>query len=100
MTRTEQIRAVRRRGALDRDRGSRRFSFAVDAQRRLNTRPARGTPTKADAVGPSDPGTRSRRDPGHEDDDTSESGDQADITVDMFLFAGPRTDMARLSRAG
>ena len=38
LTRTEQTRAVRRRGALDRDRGSRRVSFAIDAQRRLNTR--------------------------------------------------------------
>ena len=25
---------------------------------------------------------------------------QADTTVDMFLFGRPRTDMARLSRAG
>ena len=100
MTRTEQIRAVRRRGALDRDRGSRRFSFAIDAQRRLNTRPARGTrprqtrsvraiPVRApDAI----LATKTTTPP--------KVATQADITVDMFLFAGPRTDMARLSRAG
>jgi hypothetical protein len=100
MTRTEQIRAVRRRGALDRDRGSRRVSFAIDAQRRLNTRPARDTRTKADAVGPSDPvrapdavlATKTTTPP--------KVAIQADITVDVFLFGGPRTDLARLSRAG
>jgi hypothetical protein len=55
MTRTEHHHAARRRGELARDRGSRRVSSAIDAQRRLNPRPARGTPTKADSVGPSDP---------------------------------------------
>ena len=55
MTRIEQGRAARRRGELARDRGSRRVSSVIDAQRRLNTRPARGAPTKADPVGPSDP---------------------------------------------
>ena len=55
MTRTEQNWAARRRGELARDRGSRRVSSAIDAQRRMNTRPARGTRTKADPFGPIDP---------------------------------------------
>lgn len=55
VTRTEQDRAARRRGELARDRGSRRVSSAIDAQRRLHARRERGTPTKADPVGPSDP---------------------------------------------
>ena len=46
--------AVRGRG--ESDRGSRRLSQAVDAQRRLNTRRADSTRTKADPLGPSDPG--------------------------------------------
>jgi hypothetical protein len=52
-TRTQRDRAVRRRGELARDHGSRRVSAAIDAQRRLNARPPRGTRTKADAAGPS-----------------------------------------------
>jgi len=40
---------------LTRDRGSRRLSSAVDAQRRLNARRADGARTKADPFGPSDP---------------------------------------------
>jgi hypothetical protein len=54
MTRTEHNRAARRRGELTRDRGSRRLSPAIDAQRRLNARRADGTRTNADPVGPSD----------------------------------------------
>ena len=54
MTRTEHNRSARRRGELTRDRGSRRLSSAIDAQRRLNSRPADGPPTKADPVGPND----------------------------------------------
>jgi hypothetical protein len=54
MTRTEHNRAVRRRGELTRDRGSRRLASAIDAQRRLNTRRADGPPTKADPVVPND----------------------------------------------
>jgi hypothetical protein len=49
MTRTEHNRAARRRGELTRDRGSRRLSPAIDAQRRLNARQADGTPTTAEA---------------------------------------------------
>jgi hypothetical protein len=52
MTPTERNRAARRRGELTRGRGSRRLSSAIDAQRRLNTRRADGTRTKADPVGP------------------------------------------------
>ena len=40
MTQTEHNSAARRRGELTRDRGSRRLSAAIDARRRLNTRPA------------------------------------------------------------
>ena len=54
MTRTERNGAARRRGELTRDRGSRRLSPAIDAQRRLNTRRADGPRTKADPFGPSD----------------------------------------------
>ena len=54
MTRTEHNRAARRRGELTRDRGSRRLSPAIDAQRRLNTRRVDGTRTNADPHGPSD----------------------------------------------
>jgi hypothetical protein len=54
MTRTEHNRAARRRGELTGDRGSRRLSPAIDARRRLNTRRADGTRTKADLHGPSD----------------------------------------------
>lgn len=54
MTPTDHNRAARRRGELTRDRGSRRLSSAIDAQRRLNTRRADGPRTKADAVGPND----------------------------------------------
>jgi hypothetical protein len=55
MTRTEHNRAARRRGELTHDRGSLRLSPAIDAQRRLNSRRAAGSRTKADPVGPSDP---------------------------------------------
>jgi len=54
MTRTEHNSAARRRGELTRDRGSRRLSPAIDAQRRLNARRADGTPTNADPFGPND----------------------------------------------
>ena len=54
MTRTERYSAARRRGELTGDRGSRRLSPAIDAQRRLNARRADGTPTNADPVGPND----------------------------------------------
>jgi hypothetical protein len=54
MTPTEHNRAARRRGELTRDRGSRRLSSAIDAQRRLNTRRADGTRTNADPAGPND----------------------------------------------
>ena len=54
MTRTEQYSAARRRGELTGDRGSRRLSPAIDAQRRLNFRWADGTPTNAEAFDPND----------------------------------------------
>ena len=54
MTRTEHYSAARSRGELTGDRGSRRLSPAIDAQRRLNARRADGTPTNADPVGPND----------------------------------------------
>jgi hypothetical protein len=54
MTPTEHYSAARRRGELTGDRGSRRLSPAIDAQRRLNTRRADGTPTNADPFGPND----------------------------------------------
>ena len=54
MTRTEHNRPARRRGELTRDRGSRRLSPAIDAQRRLNARRVDGTPTNAEAFGPND----------------------------------------------
>jgi hypothetical protein len=49
MTRTEHNRPARRRGELTRDRGSRRLSPAIYAQRRLNAGRADGTPTEAQA---------------------------------------------------
>ena len=55
MTRTRQELAARRRGELNRDRGLRRLSQAVHAQRRLNARRADGALTTADPHGPSDP---------------------------------------------
>ena len=55
ITRPENNRTARRRGELDRDRGSRRISQAVDALRRLNARRAASTRTTADPLGPSDP---------------------------------------------
>jgi hypothetical protein len=54
MTRTEHNRAARRRGELTRDRGSRRLSPAIDAQRRLNLGRADVTPTSAGPFGPND----------------------------------------------
>jgi len=38
--------------------------------------------------------------PSHEDDDNSESGPRANITIDVFLVGKPRTDMSPLSDAG
>jgi hypothetical protein len=35
----------------------------------------------------------------HEDDETSESGAHANITIDMFPVGKPPTDMSPLSRA-
>ena len=55
MTRTEHDRAARRRGELARDRGSRRVSSVIDAQRRLTARAARDARTTADPMGPRDP---------------------------------------------
>ena len=55
MTRMRQDLAARRRGELNRDRGSRQLSSAIDAQRHLNARRADSTRAKAHAVGPSDP---------------------------------------------
>jgi hypothetical protein len=54
MTWSEQNWAARSRGELTRDRGSRRLSPAIDAQRRLNARRADGTSTNADPLGPND----------------------------------------------
>lgn len=54
MTRTEHNRAARRRGELTRDRGSRRLSPAIDAQRRLNARRADGIPTNPEAFDAND----------------------------------------------
>ena len=55
MTRTEHGQAARRRGELARDRGSRRVSAAIDAQRRFNAQPASDTRSTADPFAPSDP---------------------------------------------
>jgi hypothetical protein len=54
MPRTEHNLAARKRGELSRDRGSRRISPAIDAQRRLNALRADGTRTNADPFGPND----------------------------------------------
>ena len=54
MTRTEQNVAARRGGELSRDRGSRRISPTIDAQRRLNAVQADGTRTNVDPFGPND----------------------------------------------
>ena len=54
MTRTAHNSAARRRGEVTGDRGSRRLSPAIDAQRRLNAQRADGTPTPADPFGPND----------------------------------------------
>jgi hypothetical protein len=54
MTRTEHNAAARRRGELTGDRGSRRLSPAIDAQRRLNARQADATPTDTDPFSPND----------------------------------------------
>jgi hypothetical protein len=53
MTRTEHHRAARRREELARDRGLRRVSSAIDAQRRFTARAARDD--RANPLGPSDP---------------------------------------------
>jgi hypothetical protein len=55
MTRPENNWAAARRPELNRDRGSRQLSQAVDALRRLNARQAASTRTKADPLGLSDP---------------------------------------------
>jgi hypothetical protein len=55
MTHRRQDLGARRRGELDRDRGSRRLSQAIDAKRRLNDRRADSPRTKPHPVGPSDP---------------------------------------------
>ena len=55
MANTQQNLAARRRGEFNRDRGLRRLSQAVDAQRRLNARRANGIRSKADPLGPRDP---------------------------------------------
>ena len=55
MARRRQDLAARMRGESNRDRGSRRVSAAIDAQRRLNLRRVDGTRAKAAPVGPSDP---------------------------------------------
>jgi hypothetical protein len=55
MTPTEKNLAPRRGDEQDRERGSRRVSHAVDAQRRLNTRRVQNTRTKAHPFGPRDP---------------------------------------------
>ena len=60
MTSRRQDLAARRRGELNRERGSRRLSSTIDAQRRLNAGRAVGTGTKADPVGPSDNGAAKR----------------------------------------
>jgi hypothetical protein len=54
MTRTEHNWAARRRGELTGDRSSQRLSLAIAARRRLNSRRADGTRTKAVPVGPGD----------------------------------------------
>jgi hypothetical protein len=38
--------------------------------------------------------------PSHEDDETSESGAHANITIDVFLVGKPRTDMSPFERRG
>ena len=58
MTLMRQDSAARKRGELKRNVGSRRVSSAIDAQRRLNTRRANGTPTTADPFGRAIPATR------------------------------------------
>jgi hypothetical protein len=55
MTQTKQNAAARRRGELNRDRGSRRLAPAIEARRRLNTLKANSTTTQPDRFGPSDP---------------------------------------------
>jgi hypothetical protein len=55
ITRTERSLAPHRGGDQDRERGSRRVSHAVDAQRHLNTRRAQNARTKARRLGPRRP---------------------------------------------
>jgi hypothetical protein len=54
MTRTEHNSAARRRGELTGDRGSRRLSPAMDAQRRLDARRADRAGTNAEPFNPKD----------------------------------------------
>jgi hypothetical protein len=55
MTRTEHEQAAPRRGELAHARGAQRLLQAVDARRRLNTRPADGARITADPHTPNDP---------------------------------------------
>jgi len=55
MTRMRQDLAARRRGELNRDRGYRRLSFAIETRRHLNTRRADSSRTQAHPLDPSDP---------------------------------------------
>jgi hypothetical protein len=55
MTYSKQTLGARRRGELNRDRGSRQLSAAILAQRHLNTARDDRARTKADWLGPSDP---------------------------------------------
>jgi hypothetical protein len=55
MTRSTRDFPTRARGELNRDHGSPRLSFAIDAQRRLNARRLDDARSKADPHGPSDP---------------------------------------------
>ena len=55
MTSRRQDLAARRRGELNRERGSRRLLPAIDAQRSLRARTAHGSRTQARPVGLSDP---------------------------------------------
>jgi len=56
MTSRRQDWAARRRGELNRERGSRRLSLAINAQRRLTDGQPDGAWTKAGPLGLSDSG--------------------------------------------
>jgi hypothetical protein len=55
MTLRRRDLSARRRGELERDRGSRLLLRAVDAQRRLDARQADGPLAEIYPIGPSDP---------------------------------------------